>query len=87
MGELLVLPREVKHYFEPECHLPKDKIKFVCSPLTIHYIFLKDQKKCFSIIGIFLLRSVIPLLIKIKAFWCDCIIQMHLSGICIDSKY
>lgn len=53
-----MFPREVKHYFEPECHLPKDKdkMKFICSTLTYSlFFFLKDQKKCFSIIGIFYL--------------------------------
>lgn len=39
MEELLVLPREVKHYFEPECHLPKDTIKFIYSTLTIHFFW------------------------------------------------
>lgn len=38
MGELLVLPMEVKLCFDPEHHLPKDKIKFICSILPLQFI-------------------------------------------------
>lgn len=59
-------------------------MKFICSTLTTHSF--KRSEEMFKYNRDFLLGTVIPLLIKIKAFWCDCIIQMHLSETYIDSK-
>jgi len=38
-----VLPREAKHYFEPERHLPKDKIKFNFVQLSLFAFFERSE--------------------------------------------